>query len=122
MTCNYRPKHGEIWMCRMPSKDGSVQSGYRPVFIISNDINNAYSPIVNVVPLTSRAKKHLPVHVELENYKSYGLPVRSTMLIEQITTVSVDNIDKYIGKVTDINVINDIYKAMMVQFPILGCI
>ena len=29
-----RPKCGEIWMCNLNVKDGSIQNGYRPVFIL----------------------------------------------------------------------------------------
>ena len=36
---------------------GSIQGGIRPVVIISNSMNNKFSPTVNVLPVTSRAKK-----------------------------------------------------------------
>lgn len=27
------PQNGEIWMCHLAEKNGSVQGGYRPVFV-----------------------------------------------------------------------------------------
>ena len=116
---NY-PRYGEIWMCNLTPKEGSVQSGYRPVFVLSNDKNNTYSSTLNVIPLTSKMnKRKLPVHVELWSYQQYGLKSPSTMMVEQITTVSSADLDKRIGKVTDKDTLNDICRAMSIQFPIL---
>ena len=83
------PKCGEIWMCNLVNKDGSVQTGYRPVFVLSNDKNNTYAPTLNIIPLTTKMnKRKLPIHVELWDYEKYGLKAPSTLMIEQITTVS----------------------------------
>ncbi len=38
-------------------KIGSIQVGYRPIFIISDDKNNLYSPTSNVIPITSKLRK-----------------------------------------------------------------
>lgn len=115
------PHCGEIWMCNLTNKDGSIQSGYRPVFILSNDKNNTYSTTLNIIPITSKMnKKKLPVHVELWSYQKYGLKTPSTMLIEQIMTISSENLDKCIGKVNDDEILIDIRRAISVQFPILA--
>ena len=114
-----RPKFGEIWMCNLPNKDNSVQKGRRPVFIISNDKNNTYAPTVNVIPLTSsKTKKRIPVHVAIDNYRECGLSAPSTMLVEQIMTVSQDDLYAYIGKIDDEAIMNQVYSAMSIQFPI----
>lgn len=115
------PKCGEIWMCNLSTtKEGSVQGGYRPVFILSNDKNNTYSTTLNIIPITSKMnKRKLPVHVELWSYKQYGLTSPSTMLIEQIMTIPAAFLDKCIGKVADNKTLSDISNAMAIQFPIL---
>lgn len=113
-----RPRCGEIWMCNLTAKDGSVQSGYRPVFILSNDKNNTFSTTLNVIPITSKMnKRNLPVHVLLWKYEQYGLKSPSTMMVEQITTISADNLDKCIGNVSDKETLNSISRAMFIQFP-----
>lgn len=114
------PRCGEIWMCHLNSKEGSVQSGYRPVFILSNDKNNLYCTTLNVIPLTSKMnKRKLPIHVELWSYKQYGLKTPSTLLIEQITTITVECLDRCVGKVNDRETLCNISNAISVQFPIL---
>lgn len=115
------PHFGEIWMCHLRGGGGSIQNGYRPVFILSNDKNNTHSTTINVIPLTSKmGKRRLPVHVELWDYKEYGLNAPSTMLIEQITTISSDDLDFVVGKVIDAYTIGKIRNAIRVQFPIFG--
>lgn len=116
-----KPHFGEIWMCHLTDRSGSVQSGYRPVFVISNDKNNTYSNTFNIIPITSKfIKRNLPVHVVLLNYWVYGLREPSTILVEQTTTVGINCLDKRIGKIIDRNILLEISKAMMIQFPIFS--
>lgn len=78
-----KPMFGEIWMCDLGQEGGSVQHGSRPVLIISNNVNNAHSTVVNVVPLTSRIdRKPFPMHVFLGDPSLYGLRRPSTLLVE----------------------------------------
>lgn len=115
-----RPKHGQIWMCHIHASEGSIQNGYRPVFVLSNNKNNTYAPTVNVIPLTSKMnKRKLPVHVELWDFEQYGLQKPSTLLIEQMTTVAIVDLDVCIGEITDPETLRKITGAMSVQFPIL---
>lgn len=115
-----RPKCGEIWKCDLGCNNGSIQSGYRPVFVFSNNKNNTYSTTVNVFPLTSKMnKRQLPVHVELWDYEKYGLTAPSTILIEQPMTISTKQLTKKLGEINEPNVLYSICEAMGVQFPIM---
>jgi len=67
-------------------------------------------------------KKKLPIHVELWNYQEYGLKAPSTILVEQITTIPLENLTKRIGKIDDSYTLGAIYQAMSIQFPILSVI
>lgn len=54
----------ELWWAALPTVPGHVQRGTRPVVIVSNDLGNASSPVVSVVPCTTqRHKPALPTHV-----------------------------------------------------------
>ena len=47
--------------------NGSLQEGRSPILIISNDLANKHSPVVTIVPLTSKLRKNpLPTHVLIE--------------------------------------------------------
>lgn len=113
-------KCGEIWMANLPSQDGSIQGGHRPVFIISNDKNNQHSTVINAIPLTTKMnKRNLPCHVEIWDHKKYGLTAPSTLLVEQLTTVQKENLRYYMGEIKDVDMLMRICRAMQSQFPIL---
>ena len=63
---------------------GNQQIGTRPVVIYSNNVNNIFSPTLNVIPITTELKD-LCVHVRI---KGCGLKTESTALVEQITTIN----------------------------------
>lgn len=120
MANRIEPHYAEIWMCRLSQEEGSIQHGYRPVYIASNNINNKYSTTLNVIPITSKKKKMLPIHVILENYQEIGLCFQSTLLIEQIMTIDISSLDRRIGVITDGNILKQIGNAMRIQFPNLA--
>lgn len=74
---------------------GSEQMAGRPGIVVSNDIGNSTSETVEVVYLTTRHKNMLPTHVPISSSAR-----ESTALCEQITTVSIERIGDYCGKVT----------------------
>lgn len=119
LTCQ-KPKCGELWMCDLGNNEGSVQNGYRPVFIISNDANNKHSTNVNIFPLTTKMnKKRLPVHVEIWDFEKYGLTSPSTILVEQPLTIPTSRLKRRIGKIEDVDLLKSICEAMGIQFPII---
>lgn len=67
----------------------------RPAIIVSNDMNNQYSPYVEIVYLTTQIKKPLPTHVEIM-CKTW-----STAQCENITTIAKDQLGTYINTCTD---------------------
>lgn len=79
----------------------SLQNGIRPVIVISNDKANTYSPVVTVVPLTSRVykKRYLPTHVFISRYEMVGLKRHGLALAEQITSIAVQSIIQKCGHV-----------------------
>jgi len=62
-------RRGDTYMARLQSDEdgGSLQEGRRPILIISNDLANKHSPVVTIVPITSKLRKNpLPTHVLIE--------------------------------------------------------
>ena len=117
------PRCFEIWSCYLEEGNGSVQGGYRPVLVASNDLNNKHSRTVNVIPFTSednKDKADLPVHVEIRDFERFGLRKPSSALIEQLTTVNKDNLKKRLGYIGDAFILGKISDAMKVQFPFLN--
>lgn len=104
----------EIWQAVLPViEDSHVQNGRRPVIVVSNDMSNAHSPLVTVIPLTSNTSKcRLPTHVLLE---VKGLRVISLALCEQIMTIDKRNLTHYMGRVRDPQDRLALNRAMSIQ-------
>ena len=105
-------KRGEIYLVNLGNQKGSIQSGKRPVIVISNNMNNKYSPIVNVLPITSKTKNNIPVHVRIGTES--GLIKESTILVEQNIPINKDQFLKYVGKCNKYKMY-EIEKALLIQ-------
>ncbi|MET3209750.1 UNVERIFIED_CONTAM: mRNA interferase MazF [Paenibacillus sp. PvR008] len=93
-------KRLDMWNVQLGSSKGSVQSGERPCVVIGNNIGNKYSPVVIVAPVTSRVKKDMPTHVKV-SVADTGLYHDSIILLEQIMTISKDQLDFKITTLPD---------------------
>ncbi len=91
---------------------GSEQFADRPAVVVSNDENNKHSGVIEVAYLTTAPKTDLPTHVII---RSTGRT--STVLCEQVTSVSVDRVNNYIGQVSEQEMKN-IDIALMISLAI----
>ena len=111
-------KRYEIWMADLPSTPNThVQSGYRPVIIISNDMANLHSPVITIIPLTSQKKKPLPTHVLL---RENGLNKTSTALCEQIMTLDKSRCRRRVGFICNSLDRLSLRRALSVQLGMAG--
>lgn len=108
-----RPQRRELWYVNLGNPQGSLQKGIRPCLVDSNDVNNKYSNIINVYPLTSSmTKARIPVHIEIYGF---GLKEESIILIEQGVPIDIRyQLIGYIGTVDDI-VMKKVDKAREIQ-------
>lgn len=85
-------KRGEVYYVFKydVSAVGSEQGAGRPAVIVSNNVGNIHSSIVEVVFLTTKPKTDLPTHVNLSS-----TPKASTALCEQITTLDTCKLGEY---------------------------
>ena len=96
------------------SYNGSEQHSDRPAVVVSNDKNNENSNVVEVVYMTTQPKTDLPTHVTV---RSTGRP--STVLCEQVYSVSTERIGTYIGECSDKEMEN-IDIALMISLQLDG--
>ena len=114
---NLENKRGCIIMVDLPLGNGSVQGGTRPAVVISNDRGNKFSPVLIVVPLTSRTKKLLPTHHTIEPSMINGLTKTSVALAEQIITIGKDMVRNIVGTLEEID-INFINRKVMTSLAL----
>ena len=107
-------KRGDILRVDFGRENGSLQSGIRPAVVLQNEQGNRYAPIIFVVPLTSRKKKHLPVHGLVSTSRATGIREDSTFLAEQGRPIDKTQILEKIGRVSD-EVLMDIGYALAIN-------
>lgn len=115
MTGEDRPKvkRGQIYyISNDKGQIGSEIRKTRPAVIVSKDFLNKHSGDLIVVFLTTRPKKEMETHVTIRNIKR-----ESVALCEQVTTVSINRIQRYIGKVTE-SEMQQIEKALLCALDI----
>lgn len=99
MTGRERPKvkRGQIYYINNDAgRIGSEIRKTRPAVIVSADFLNKYSGDLIAVFLTTQPKKEMETHVTIRSIKR-----ESVALCEQHTTVSINRIQRYIGRVTE---------------------
>lgn len=114
---NLEITRGTIVMVDLPLGNGSVQGGTRPAVVISNDKGNKFSPVLIVVPLTSRVKKYMPTHYTIEPSTINGLSKTSIALAEQIITIGKDMVRNIVGTLEEID-INFINRKVMTSLAL----
>lgn len=108
-------KRGEIfYISRGGYQQGSEQHADSPAVIVSNDKNNENSSVVEIVYMTTQPKIDLPTHVTV---RSTGRV--STVLCEQVYSVSTERVGQYIGQCSDVEMDN-IDIALMISLQLDG--
>ncbi|MBQ3194964.1 MAG: type II toxin-antitoxin system PemK/MazF family toxin [Clostridia bacterium] len=107
-------KRGEIYYTNLDSTIGSEQSGNRPVLIIQNDTGNLHSNTTIVAAITSKEKKAMISHINIDNC---GLNGPSLVLLEQIRTIDKSRLGGYIGKLSS-SEMNQVDIAIVKSFGI----
>ena len=109
----------DIWFADLPTTPGShVQSGMRPVIVVSNDTANRYSPLVSIIPLTSALKRaDIPTHTVIH---SRFLRCPSMALCEQIMTIDKSRLMDRMGAVECLHERLAIRHCMQVQLGLVA--
>ena len=111
-------KRGDIYFVDCGQNiDTCKQSGIRPAVIVSNNRANEHSPVITVVPLTSKIykKRMLPTHVYIPRGCGTGLPQNSLALAEPVETIDKKYLLERRGAVSDDVVMTKLTKALQIQ-------
>ena len=81
---------------------GHQQSGIRPALVVSNNVGNAKSDMLEVLPITTkRNKSRQPTHVTIKADNINGLKYDSTVEAEGKIPVNKFQVRKKLGHLTD---------------------
>lgn len=74
-------ERGTVYFGDLGAHGEGIQSGVRPLLVVSNNTGNKYSKVLIVAPITSQRKKKMPTHFSIK------LEKKSTVLCEQLTII-----------------------------------
>ncbi|TVY09917.1 type II toxin-antitoxin system PemK/MazF family toxin [Paenibacillus cremeus] len=109
-------KRGDIVLCDLTFAVGAEQKGLRPCLVVSNDIGNRFSPVVGICPITSKVKKMLPTHVNL------NLKESSIALLEQCRFVDKGRVLHKLDAVVSTRDMTKVDEALMISFGLFNYI
>lgn len=98
-------------------EETSLQSGIRPAVVVSNNKANYHSPIITVVPLSSRISKktNLPTHIDINIGDCIGLERQSIALAEQIIAIDKMYVLNRAGFIKNHDVMSALTNALQIQ-------
>jgi len=103
---------GDIFYADLNPVTGSEQGGIRPVLVIQNNDGNRYSSTFIVAAITAQHKSPLPTHIQISGC---GLREKSTILLEQIRTISIQRLRERVGHVTP-EIMELVFEALDISF------
>lgn len=124
-----RITRGSVWFADLAPRTTSnlvtsVQSGTRPVLVISNDLNNRFGTVITIIPFTGAPKRlDMPTHVavtpsDVRNGYQPSEIYESTLLAEQITALDKARLVSYVGTVVNPTLMSQIEAALLTQIGI----
>ncbi len=117
IKCDF-PKECEIWLADLGNGNNHQQHGIRPVLIHSSNVNNKFSPMINVFAITSKINKTLPVHVLIHPDDRNGLEEDSMILVEQNIPVDKTKFIRKMGVIDGIKM-REVDEKILIQTPSL---
>jgi mRNA interferase MazF len=108
-------KQGEIWLTNLNPIEGSEQSGFRPVVVVSGNVLNENAKVVWCCPLTTQIKNYHG-NLIINPSTSNGLKSQSEVLTLHLRSLSKSRLKHKMGKISTEelkvihNCMNDIIK------------
>jgi len=104
-------RKGDVVLIRKSDGVGHEQKGTRPAIVVSNNICNKYSSVIEVVFITTKSKHNLPTHVSVTTHKM------STALCEAVYSIDKKRIIDTWGRI-DKKTMREINKALMISLEL----
>jgi len=90
-------KRGDVVWVNFDPSVGAEATKIRPAVVVSNDVNNAHSPIVSIAPITSNTERIYSFEVEIPEGVG-GMTKRSKAMVNQTRAVDKARLVKHLGR------------------------
>ena len=107
-------KRQDVFLVNFDPTVGAEAKKTRPALVVSNNINNAHSPIVSISPITSNVTRVYSFEVEVSAGIG-GLRARSKVMVNQTRAVDRVRLIKRLGNLPD-KIMEEIDNALNLHF------
>ncbi len=107
-------KRGQVFLVNFDPTVGAEARKTRPALLVSNNTNNAHSPIVSICPITSNVTRVYSFEVEIPR-GSGGLRTRSKVMVNQTRAVDKIRLIKSLGHLSE-EVMTEVDRALKLHF------
>ena len=104
----------DVFLVNFDPTVGAEAKKNRPALVVSNNINNAHSPIVSISPITSNVTRVYSFEVEVSAGIG-GLRARSKVMVNQTRAVDKVRLIKRLGNLPD-KIMEEIDNALKLHF------
>lgn len=109
-------KRGEVFLVNFDPTVGAEAKKTRPAVVVSNDVNNAHSPIVSISPITSNVTRIYSFEVEIPSGTG-GLRTRSKIMVNQTRAVDKIRLIRKLGHLSE-GLMDNVNQALKLHFAI----
>ncbi len=109
-------KRGEIFLVNFDPTLGAEARKIRHALVVSNNINNTYSPIISISPITSNVTRIYSFEVEVPEGIG-GLRTRSKVMINQTRAVDKLRLINKIGHLS-VEIMEQVNQALKLHYDL----
>ena len=109
-------KKKDVFLVNFDPTVGAEAKKIRPALVVSNNINNAHSPIVSISPITSNVTRVYSFEVEV-SAGTGGLRTRSKVMVNQTRAVDKVRLIKRLGYLPD-EIMEEINNALKLHYDL----
>jgi mRNA interferase MazF len=109
-------KRQDVFLVNFDPTVGAEAKKTRPALVVSNNINNAHSPIVSISPITSNVTRVYSFEVEVSGGTG-GLRTRSKVMVNQTRAVDKVRLIKRLGYLPD-EIMEEINNALKLHYEL----
>ena len=106
----------DVFLVNFDPTIGAEAKKNRPALVVSNNINNAHSPIVSISPITSNVKRVYSFEVEVSAGIG-GLRTLSKVMVNQTRAVDKVRLIKRLGYLPD-EIMEEINNALKLHYDL----
>jgi mRNA interferase MazF len=109
-------KRQDVFLVNFDPTVGAEAKKTRPALVVSNNINNAHSPIVSISPITSNVTRVYSFEVEVSAGIG-GLRTHSKVMVNQTRAVDKVRLIKRLGYLPD-EIMEEINNALKLHYDL----